>query len=330
MSGSDSATPSLQHRLRFLVKFFRTLTPPASGPFRTSLLLHLSLVEHSPQSPELIDESLLTPGSLHLTPDPIWTTASFHFCHIRAYPTPTRLPDLHPLHLRSHNLPLPFRHSPSVLATHLLLTPPRHLYSSFLSYPISVRSDTHLGPNITPLATLLLLLHPPVPLLLRPTSTPHHPPTLPPSAPILTFGPDNPPLRHSFPLTFSLSPPSGTPPPPFHQVTTFHRCPVLPTRTPISIALVTSYYVNTIANIPRTFNPASVTSVTSATPELRGSPSALSPPVMYFSRLPLIPIWTTASSHSSQLVIIPTSPHPPAPLGLPSLPPFGRITGPAL
>ncbi|KAF8322991.1 uncharacterized protein EI90DRAFT_3130520 [Cantharellus anzutake] len=65
----------------------------------------------------------------------------------------------------------------------------------------------------------------------------------------------------------------------------------------ISIALVTSYYVNTIANIPRTSNPASVTSVSSATPELRGPPSVLSPPVI-------------------QLVIIPTSPHPPAPLGL--------------
>ncbi|KAF8322858.1 uncharacterized protein EI90DRAFT_3077620 [Cantharellus anzutake] len=37
---------------------------------------------------------------------------------------------------------------------------------------------------------------------------------------------------------------------------------------------------------------------------------------MYFSRFPFIPIWTTASFYSSQLVIIPTSPHPPAPLGL--------------
>ncbi|KAF8340711.1 PIF1-like helicase-domain-containing protein [Cantharellus anzutake] len=177
-----------------------------------------------------------------------------------------------------------------------------------LSSPISVRSNTHLRPNTTPLATLLLLLL----LLLRSSfTTPppsRHPPMLPPSAPILTFRPDNSPFCHSFPLTFPLSPPSGTPPPPSCQVTTFHHCP--------SIALVTSYYVNTIANIPQTFNPASVTSVTSATPKLCGSPLALSPLVMYLSRFPLIPIWTTASSHSSQLVIIPTFPHPPAPLGL--------------
>ncbi|KAF8332641.1 uncharacterized protein EI90DRAFT_3122386 [Cantharellus anzutake] len=46
-------------------------------------------------------------------------------------------------------------------------TPPCHLYSSS---PISVRSDTHLGPNTAPLATLLLLLHPPTPLLLHNTS----------------------------------------------------------------------------------------------------------------------------------------------------------------
>ncbi|KAF8341235.1 uncharacterized protein EI90DRAFT_3116377 [Cantharellus anzutake] len=50
-----------------------------------------------------------------------------------------------PSSLRSHNLPLPFRYSPSVLATHP---------SSYLSDPFSVRSDTHLGPNIAPLATL--------------------------------------------------------------------------------------------------------------------------------------------------------------------------------
>ncbi|KAF8334745.1 uncharacterized protein EI90DRAFT_3050069, partial [Cantharellus anzutake] len=37
---------------------------------------------------------------------------------------------------------------------------------------------------------------------------------------------------------------------------------------------------------------------------------------MYLLCFPLIPIWTAASSHSSQLVIIPTSHHPPAPLGL--------------
>ncbi|KAF8328342.1 uncharacterized protein EI90DRAFT_3126119 [Cantharellus anzutake] len=75
-------------------------------------------------------------------------------CHIHAYPTPTRLPDLHPLHLRSHNLPLPFRYSPSVLATHLLLTPhhppttplPLHNTSTLplSSYASPIRSDTHL------------------------------------------------------------------------------------------------------------------------------------------------------------------------------------------
>ncbi|KAF8310226.1 uncharacterized protein EI90DRAFT_3139841 [Cantharellus anzutake] len=112
-----------------------------------------------------------------------------NLCHIRAYPTPTRLPDLHPLHLRSHNLPLPFRYSPSVLATHP---------SSYLSDPFSVRSDTHLGPNIALLATL-----PTTPLPPHHTSTLPSSPTLSPSVPISTFGPD----YSSLPVP-SLLPPS--------------------------------------------------------------------------------------------------------------------------
>ncbi|KAF8330591.1 uncharacterized protein EI90DRAFT_3124271 [Cantharellus anzutake] len=106
----------------------------------------------------------------------IEAVSTYVYCHIRAYPTPTRLPDLHPLHLRSHNLPLPFRYSPSVSATHP---------SSYLSDPFSVRSDTHLGPNISLLATL-----PTTPLPPHHTSTLPSSPTLSPSVPISTFGPD--------------------------------------------------------------------------------------------------------------------------------------------
>ncbi|KAF8328725.1 uncharacterized protein EI90DRAFT_3125862 [Cantharellus anzutake] len=164
---------------------------------------------------------------------PLTFSQNAPYCHIRAYPTPTRLPDLHPLHLWSHTLPLPFRYSPSVLATHLFLPPMPPLLLPSLSSPISVRSNTHLGPNTTPLATLLLLLL----LLLRSSlTTPppfRHPPTLPLSAPILTFGPDNSPFRHSFSLPFLLSPPSGTLLPTSRQVMTFHHCPVLRTRAPL-------------------------------------------------------------------------------------------------
>ncbi|KAF8319562.1 uncharacterized protein EI90DRAFT_3132424 [Cantharellus anzutake] len=78
------------------------------------------------------------------------------------------------------------------------------------SYPISVCSNTHLGPNITPLATLLLLLL----LLFLMTPPPfHHSPTLLPSAPILTFRPDTFPLLHSSPRSSLLSPPSDPLPP---------------------------------------------------------------------------------------------------------------------
>ncbi|KAF8309868.1 uncharacterized protein EI90DRAFT_3161566 [Cantharellus anzutake] len=131
-------------------------------------------------------------------------------CHIHAYPIPTRLPDLLLSHLRSHTLPLPVpiltfgpgNTPPST--SHATSTPPS------LSSPISVRSDTHLGPNTTPLTTLLLLLL----LLLRSSfTTPppfRHPPTLLPSAPILTLRPDNSPLHHSslLPLVLFRRPPA--------------------------------------------------------------------------------------------------------------------------
>ncbi|KAF8336298.1 uncharacterized protein EI90DRAFT_3119566 [Cantharellus anzutake] len=75
---------------------------------------------------------------------------------------------------------------------HATSTPPS------LSSPISIRSNTHLGPNTAPLATLLLRSSFTTPPPSR------HPPTLPPSAPILTFGPDNSRFRHSFSLTSLL------------------------------------------------------------------------------------------------------------------------------
>ncbi|KAF8338836.1 uncharacterized protein EI90DRAFT_3117911 [Cantharellus anzutake] len=104
-----------------------------------------------------------------------------------SYPTPTRLPDLHPLHLRSHTLPLPFRYSPSVLATHLLLpptppllllpspplspsapiltsdrTPPLSPPSYYFSSSYSAPPSQHLHPPIT-------LLHFPHPLRYSPS-----------------------------------------------------------------------------------------------------------------------------------------------------------------
>ncbi|KAF8331692.1 uncharacterized protein EI90DRAFT_3056966, partial [Cantharellus anzutake] len=141
-------------------------------------------------------------------------------CHIHAYPTPTRLPDLHPLHLRSCTLPLPFRYLPSVLATH----------PSFLPLPLSPSAPILTSARTPPLSPLTLLLRS---SFTQPPPS-RHPPTLPPSTPILTFGPDNPPY---------LSPLS--PPPPFRQVTTFHRCPVLRTQTPLVPLLRASVIVPT-------------------------------------------------------------------------------------
>ncbi|KAF8321875.1 uncharacterized protein EI90DRAFT_3131532 [Cantharellus anzutake] len=169
---------------------------------------------------------------------------SYWDCHIHAYPILTRLPDLLLPHLRSHTLQLPvpiltFGPGNTPPSTpHATSTPPS------LSSPISIRSNTHLGPNTTPLATLLLLL-----LLLRSSfTTPppfRHPPMPPPSALILTFGPDYSPSRHSFSLTFLLSPLSGTLLLTPHQVTTFHHCSVLRTRAPLVSLLRASVIVPT-------------------------------------------------------------------------------------
>ncbi|KAF8317837.1 uncharacterized protein EI90DRAFT_3133622 [Cantharellus anzutake] len=219
--------------------------------------------------------SIPTPPHLHSTPPPFRTTSE-----AVSYPY---IPD-----------PDPTPGPPS--------SPPPE------SYPISIRSNTHLGLNITPLATLLLLL------LMTPPPF-HHSPTLLPSALILTFGPDTFPLLHSSPCSSLLSPPSDPLLPNLQQVTTFCHCPIPCTQTPLipslrdsiivptsdfdstSVALVTSYYVNTIANIPWTVNPTSVTSVSSATSELHGSYLALSLFVMYLSRIPLIllPFWASPS-----------------------------------
>ncbi|KAF8344020.1 uncharacterized protein EI90DRAFT_3114659 [Cantharellus anzutake] len=77
----------------------------------------------------------------------------------------TRLPDLHPLHLRSHNLPLPFRYSPSVLATHPLLTSPTLPPSA----PILISDRTPpLSPPSYYSAPPSQHLHPPVILLCFP------------------------------------------------------------------------------------------------------------------------------------------------------------------
>ncbi|KAF8330400.1 uncharacterized protein EI90DRAFT_3060629, partial [Cantharellus anzutake] len=123
-------------------------------------------------------------------------------CHIRAYPTPTRLPDLHPLHLRSHNLPLPFRYSPSVLATHLLLTsstpsPSAPILISDRTPPLSPPSYYSTPPSQH--------LHPPVILLCFPRPLRYSPSDL---TTLLTF-----PLCYSsatLPPSYDLPPLSRT------------------------------------------------------------------------------------------------------------------------
>ncbi|KAF8325416.1 uncharacterized protein EI90DRAFT_3128771 [Cantharellus anzutake] len=115
------------------------------------------------------------------------------------------------------------------------------------SYPTTIRSDTHLGPNTTPLATLLLLLLLLSLLLLLLTTPPpfHHSPTLLPSTPILTFGPDTFALLHSSPLSSLLGLPSDPLLPTLRQVTTFRCCPVPCTRTTLIPLLRDSIIVPT-------------------------------------------------------------------------------------
>ncbi|KAF8327373.1 uncharacterized protein EI90DRAFT_3127015 [Cantharellus anzutake] len=149
-------------------------------------------------------------------------------------------PHLH--HLWSPTLPLSipiFTFGPDIAPP---LTPHATSTLPSFSYLILVRSDTHLGPNTTPLATLLLLL-----LLLLLTTPPpfHHSPTLLLSTPILTFGPDTFPLLHSSPLSSLLSPSSDPLLPTLRQVTTFRRCPLPCTQTPLVPSLQDSVIVPT-------------------------------------------------------------------------------------
>ncbi|KAF8334612.1 uncharacterized protein EI90DRAFT_3121033 [Cantharellus anzutake] len=113
------------------------------------------------------------------------------------------------------------------------------------------RSDTHLRSWQTHLPLTSPTLSPSAPIFIPDRTSPHSPPSyysappsqhLHPPATLLRFPR---PLRYSpsdlttllsatpSPLTCPLSPPSVTPPPPFRQVTTFHRCPVLRTQTPL-------------------------------------------------------------------------------------------------
>ncbi|KAF8318896.1 uncharacterized protein EI90DRAFT_3132868 [Cantharellus anzutake] len=122
----------------------------------------------------------------------------------------------------------PFRYSPSDLTPLLpspLMPPPPSRPSPTLSpfAPILILDRTSLLSLLSLLLPLLLMTPPPF----------HHSPTLLPSAPTLTFGPDTFPLLHSSRFSSLLSLPSDSLPPTLHQVTTFRRCPIPHTWTPL-------------------------------------------------------------------------------------------------
>ncbi|KAF8333216.1 uncharacterized protein EI90DRAFT_3122281 [Cantharellus anzutake] len=150
-----------------------------------------------------------------------------------------------------------------------------------------LRSRQHTPPLTSPTPS------PSVPILISDRTSPYSPPFLQLRSPLTTPPPSRHPLRYLRPFRYPpsdlttlpylpLSHSSATLPPSYDHPPLFRT-----SHSDTSIALVTSYYVNTIANIPRTSNPASVTSVSSATPELRGPPPALSPfPVSHHPHFP--------------------------------------------